>query len=463
MSSSANKFEEVVEIFYYNFTSKQLESMLKHFCDFVKKYKDLCVKEGINERILDWTNNANLSKVKLANIAAIPFYNNILYRQFLTILPTEIVLVLEESIWTSTLSNRVLIDRFRITAFNKFEYNGKWKPQIYYELKDSFSLFHFLESNSDSNNAAAVLYLDNSLRKLLKTYYDVESKKDFKPVQEKDINTQHIFLGEDNALSDLSKALIYDAQGKIKLSKITARPLASTLSKMKRTLKINEFFPKSKEKLLVNLKTMLLANHIQEIPLNDRKQHETEFDREAFFRQLFRNELKSVFTIFHYLPGLSNMFYRNWESGASVNLHDIIKKMPVEKWISHKNIEDYLKYNVITIRPVDLDMASSELYFKFTNSTHNWTNKYFISPDNYKQAIETAFIKGSFFYYATLGLFDIAYDEPDVSELGSTAYSPYDSLQYVRLNKFGAYILGLEEAYKMPYSFKNISHNFIRR
>jgi hypothetical protein len=45
---------------------------------------------------------------------------------------------------------------------------------------------------------------------------------------------------------------------------------------------------------------------------------------------------------------------------------------------------------------------------------------------------------------------DVAYDTPDVSEMGKTTQSPYDGLQYIRLNKLGAFVLAKTAEYEEP-------------
>jgi len=53
---------------------------------------------------------------------------------------------------------------------------------------------------------------------------------------------------------------------------------------------------------------------------------------------------------------------------------------------------------------------------------------------------------------------DLAYNIPDLSTPGTSGYSPYDELKYIKLNKLGAYVLGISDTYEAS---ENVSKSSI--
>ena len=140
---------------------------------------------------------------------------------------------------------------------------------------------------------------------------------------------------------------------------------------------------------------------------------------------------------------------------------DLLKKFPVNKWLDINNLINHINFNFIDINPVDKDFARKELYFniRYRLSWGGGTERLYIDKYSYNSSVKTPYLKASMFLFAAFGLLDIAYDTPNTENFGDSCKSPYDALQYVRLNSLGAYILGKIQEYELPETITNQSIN----
>ncbi len=139
----------------------------------------------------------------------------------------------------------------------------------------------------------------------------------------------------------------------------------------------------------------------------------------------------------------------------------VLRTLPLMKWIAP---DEFYKF-----------MVASKQKFEVCKDFESLIRLYFIYPDmeemlgiiNHWRAIELRYLYVLIFeYMATLGIVDIAYTLPSLTEedkksdLSSLTYydknnispysylSIYDGLRYFRINKLGAYILGMEKEFK---------------
>ena len=137
---------------------------------------------------------------------------------------------------------------------------------------------------------------------------------------------------------------------------------------------------------------------------------------------------------------------------------DLAKQLPVNQWVSFEELSLYMKYNFLSLQPIRQGYAKEHLYFESKKDIENgFRDRFYIDEKNAYEYINLPFTKGVFFFLAAYGLVDIAYDEPDLSELGVTAKSPYDKLRYIRLNPLGAFVLGKSDHFEIPTAITNTS------
>ncbi|MFN8576793.1 MAG: hypothetical protein U0354_08035 [Candidatus Sericytochromatia bacterium] len=118
----------------------------------------------------------------------------------------------------------------------------------------------------------------------------------------------------------------------------------------------------------------------------------------------------------------------------------VLKKLPVNEWVSIENIIDYISINNLFIKLI-LEFTTKEFYYIPNGNSYKEEIR---NSNLYKNVIIKSAIKASMFLFSSLGLIDIAYYFPKNQETGNDDYiSPFDGLRYVRLNDLGANILGL--------------------
>ncbi|MEG1564177.1 MAG: hypothetical protein RR365_10695 [Bacteroides sp.] len=108
----------------------------------------------------------------------------------------------------------------------------------------------------------------------------------------------------------------------------------------------------------------------------------------------------------------------------------------VGSWYNVETLINECRINEVTFRPFDnQQIARMNLHNKLTNVQ--------IHPDNLYRELSLPLFKAIFFLYASFGIVDIAYEDyrPEVHT------APFDTLQYFRLTKLGAYVLDIDKVY----------------
>lgn len=417
---------------------------------FVKEHVALCRAEGIAENQLELVGVYNMSKTKLLDFVSIPFSSKKLFDVFRTFLDEEIRTILDELVWTEKLSYKEIEDRFNIIIY-EIEENAYHSGYISrsYKLKSKFQFFKWESHNSYSFNYSLnfVLFLPPGTQAIIKNYYDKPSDANFKPI--KDIEkTDYVYSGETNILLELSRVIAYAGQQQIKTTG-KGKVMASTLGKMQRKLNTNEFYPDAKEKDLKYLRTGLLAALITSLNKHVTSEHIVR-QLSTIIQSNYRNNFSSLHGILTYLKGtgyVDNYYVKNVEH----ILFEIFKNLPVNEWIRLDNFENYIKYNSYNLKFVSESTAYNSLYYTYEDEAiYSDKEKHYINSTRYYRSFFLPFIKGTCFLFGAYGLLDVAYDTPDVSEMGKTAESPYDGLKYIRLNRLGAFVLGKTAEYEEP-------------
>jgi hypothetical protein len=95
-------------------------------------------------------------------------------------------------------------------------------------------------------------------------------------------------------------------------------------------------------------------------------------------------------------------------------------------------------------------LGRTEAHEKLTMEAPDGGNtKVAIGYNRHRNAIELPVLKGTFFFFAALGLCEIIYDEVEEKKPTSAVYSPWDKLIAVKRTPLGDYVFGLSEHYQM--------------
>ncbi len=434
------------------YSKKELELSFKTTARiFIANNYDFLIEQRISRMELELTRQADYRKEHLTSMCAIPFASKEIFLRFKESLVEEVQKVLDALIWVQHLHQDEIEERLNIKIYT-IEQRKMWSNH-YEEVHQIKKIFHLFRVENTSGWYAQKpdfqLSLPTGLRRILAQYYDRPENARLHPLETKD-KTDYLYeTGEQDIQMELPRVMVYRGQNQIAIT-AKGRPSLSTGGKMQRKLSIKEFFPNTKEKSLKHLRSILIASLAITISERNMDKDMPTLIRSWLFRSAYLNRFESAPMILHYLKGMGYVDSSDMPSVESP-MFKILLRLPQNEWVSIENIEDYMRYNVIEIKPILEHTAASKLYYQYLDSEERYyTDKHYIRSGKYRRAILEPFVKGSFFLFAAFGLIDIAYDEPDVTTLGVTAFSPYDGLKYVRLTALGAYVAGHTETYSPP-------------
>jgi hypothetical protein len=418
---------------------------------FITQHSALLKKEGAPDDLIDVVVKIkNPNKAQLAQICAVPFGSRTTYEAFLQTLDKDVRQVWEALIWEDRLDDAEIEKQFGIKV-----YELKSRP-VYYnrtevvkEINPRFGIFltsrDVYYTGYYNQHREIVIGLPFVLRQILAEYYDLPENAELTPVAVLPATEYCYESGESDILLELPRVLSYKEQGQINYT-VKDRPSLNTLPKMTKSLSIREFFPKTEEKRLKTLRTLLIAGmalHIRSAKLAA--------DTAATIRMLFRKAYAdSAFTAGLTFPDLKGMGYiDNYDlHKKEAEMLRVLATLPTGGWVPFENVQNFVRFHLLDIRPMREYTATDKLYYEYeTEDDNRWENKHHITKGQFSKAIELPYLRGSFFIFAAFGLCDIAYDAPDLDQLGRTCYSSWDGLRFVRRTALGDYVCGFSDSY----------------
>jgi len=129
--------------------------------------------------------------------------------------------------------------------------------------------------------------------------------------------------------------------------------------------------------------------------------------------------------------------------------------------MSFENIQAHARHHLYRLQPMQVSLATDKLYYDYPTEvvqgkhTYVQSNKQ-VTNGTYRHAVQIPFLCGSFFLFAAHGLCDIAYDTPEMEDLGGTCYSSWEGLRYVRRTPLGDYVCNLTERYEARQETTNL-------
>jgi len=271
----------------------------------------------------------------------------------------------------------------------------------------------------------------------------------------------HVFSAKDSILFQLPLIWHYVEEGNIEFLQKNDKPNKKELNKMMADCEIEEFYPsgKNEEK---HIRTHILACFIH--ALNNQS-----FD----FSLPTEKRLKKVFTVYFegsdyrlldkfkiidfltHIKGWRKIyetyhhhFYTN-ELTFLNELKNILTQLNVGDWISIQNIIHYCFYRNIPVEIVDRLIACHYFHFQYTSIMDgkwiNMSGKTYVSESNFPEIITKPAFNMIMFFFASLGVIDIAYSDPEnetIRTKNRRFFTEYDGIQYIRLTELGAYAIG---------------------
>lgn len=383
-----------------------------------------------------------ITKPEMALLCFSIFEDKAIYKRFVASLPATHQKLIEKLLWVEKM-DETAIEYFigeSVTMPSKFSYNHN------NELKNEYSLFsvNVQYLNTYPQTTYYTLYLHPLLKLVLAEYYPKPPHYYFIPLN--DIpETSYRFTAENLILQELPRLLSYYMQDGIKYS-VKGRPAEATLNKLQRNCAITEF-PSSQHDVLGKTRSMLLAGMLYNF--NPRN---ISIDTVSIIKALVNNEYQKLFTssfILTQIKGWGYMDNNDYNKIAEQHLTEIIKQLPPDKWVSAENLADFISCRLIDITPIKSWALNNRLYYEMAYSVHNdYNEKRYIGSSGANLFINYPFIKGSIFLLAAFGLMEIAYADINTTKHGSTFYSGYDGLMYLKLTALGRYVFGFSKEYE---------------
>lgn len=437
------------------FSKRELDAgMKKYILNFIKTSEELLNREGITKEF-PHINVQSYNKSELSLLSAIPFSTPALFQAYRKYLPANVVKILDCIVWEKTISIEDAQILFNINikdeSFQKKTYYHR--DEVFLAAKPEYRFFKVIPIYKASflEMESFYLTLPTDILKILSEYYPKPAFCDFQPLNDAPPAKFYFLTGEKDIFLELPRMLAYNQQDQIKTSGKN-RPIFTTISKFQKQVNLAEFFPDSEDKMVRLLRSNMLAGLI----VNTKKRpldQVAPFIKDILFKSIFLgNSFPSGSSILHYLKGVGNLYNHDFFH-VEEDIHLILKKMPVNQWISAENIHKYTKYNYIELTPVHPIAAQQHLYYELKQKDALYNQRIYINSGNYRFFITNPYLNGVFFFLASFGLFDLAYDEVDIEK----SSSPYGGLKGVRLTDLGAFVLEKQATYTPPVVHEGIT------
>ena len=336
-------------------------------------------------------------------------------------------------------------------------------------VKDEFAILS-LDDEYFSYLSTQTISLPSEVRKLFKKILPEPQWYNIVPVPEIE-KTDFVYEYKEKVFLEFPLCLKFINQGELKSGK-NGKPLKSAINKLNQVCEIDEFYKKG-DSNTVSIKTKFLATFLLNV-VNREKICRSSQDPMRQFKDVhksymdMKNEVDGVVMFLSHLKRTSS--YQDQDGNVYATLFQLVRRLPANQWVSLDNLCSYAK-----LRDLDPEIFPLELRREYIVDTwynhHKRKRRFGDDIDNdinidsmYYDLVTVPLIKGSMFFFASLGFVDIAYNLPsdqiktqDISFTGT----PYDGLKYVRLNDFGAHITGSLKNYTVSVKQNTETANVI--
>ncbi|MDO9553864.1 hypothetical protein [Rhodonellum sp.] len=436
-----------------SYTKLSIETFIKkHLIQFFSKNEELFKKKGIK---LDILTQKKLTKHDFTDFFAQIIYDKEIFLRLLATLPKTIQEIFHSILLEGAKSNIELLLEFPKLV----EHLRIYGNQIIMN-PECFVLPHKVEQKSsyyNPNETKIHFYIPEELRKHFLSFIPIPDEYKLQPVDGPFLQN-HVFNVEKEIISDLPLYIAYYLQGDIKYT-ASEKVQPGSIAKMKKACNIREFYEVG-DKELLGLRTTFLADFLPSQKRTDPPQAE---DVPIILVEMMTSLINEnrISPLFHWLRHVKGTGYvkNNYEDyTVIVKLLRRIQTLPPGEWFSYHNLHKYLNLNFPKLEPVTPSVAVNYLYLDVYGRYGN--DKLFITSELFDQVIREPLVKAFFFFLASLGLLEIAYDYPPdqpsgINQSNRSYLSPYDGLQFVRTTDLGAFVLGLKKDYQVPEQEKN--------
>ncbi len=449
---------QISKILNATFTKAELrEGLFKQIHSFIRNEQVDLSQRNVPEIILNQASIKNWDKRKMSVFCSLPFIHQELFDAFRQFLPDKVNLIMDTILWEGIVDQEEAKRRFNTTiSVKNHENRYYYRDEFYHGVSPEYRIFKVSGLTDFFNYRLESFQLSwpLELRRIIAQYYPKPPEAELIGLNTIDPNCLVYQEGAATIFKEIPFLLNYLSQNNIKVTRRN-RPTYNTVPKMQRILGLAEFFPNSSYKSLKHLRSRLIAGLLVHLkPTPKTKIDPPTFIKETLVRKIYMDRYyPSATTILQYLKGIGSL-ETNHCYPIEPEILAYLKTFPIDQWVDYENVKTHNKYYFNHFIPITPYIAREQLYFEYyqkEDQTRSYPQyKHFINENRIFPGLITPFLKGVFFFFATYGVFDIAYQEPDAQTLGQTYYSPYDELKFVRLTHFGAYVLSLKETYEPP-------------
>ncbi|MEW6620567.1 MAG: hypothetical protein AB1422_14720 [bacterium] len=413
--------------------------------DILKKLYTRYIRYFFSEKDL-----GNLKKLTLVRALAKIYSDRELFNKLVLCLPPQAKRLFHILIWEGgehKLENLEKHLNIRIVKGDRRYYQNPAES-----VENDYLLFP-IHSTYDYPLTKLSFYLPEPLRKIFKQH--LPFPKEYELISlDKIEKTDFLYEDNDEVIRQIKLWSNYLKHGELKVGD---KVLKTALKEMATYCGIKEFY-EHQDRELDYIKTRFIINLLQKIPLKN-VDTSPEFLKELFTR-FFYNQNSENYQLHQLLSYLKNKGYyfeyddyKGREQKVRESLFELLRGLPLSSWVCCENLVKYARAKGIYLELINIHTKWEFYYTRETPRTYgHYLENIRISNEIYKDAVIVPFVKTVMFLFATFGIVDIAYNLPKnevLQEKDHPYLSIYDGLQYVRLTKLGAYILGLIEKYEV--------------
>ncbi|WP_114781398.1 hypothetical protein [Botryobacter ruber] len=447
-----NTFDEFLEVIDKAYNKANLEKFYNAFLlGFLQQNEKLLQNKRYDTSMLQ---KKKLVKQELVVAFAGVLYDKELFNLFRDALPVPLPQVWERLLLEGPAMNYDLEKEYGVKiALSQKKYSSEPEIEPLF-LCFSFKSEFVYQTYGQPQKYKIMFFLVPDIRRHLLSHIPVPDEFRLQPVAKpEDVD----FIYEDNntILEEMPLFLAYYLQGDVKYTN-TGKPMAGSVNKMRKFCNSREFFPEDKEhKELINLRSQLVADALTLTG----KQEQVTANVPELLKTIVANfeagHLSALYSLLLHLKG-TGYVKNNYEfAGINKVLVSVLEHLPQGDWYTFDNLKRHVGLFFPPIMPVSYPVAQNYLYLEIVVKSQygNFKDRYHPKESGYPDLISYPLLKAAVFFFAALGLADIAYDYPKneaAEQYGLDYISVWDGLRYVRLTPLGAYVLGQTEFYEPP-------------
>lgn len=430
--------EELEEVIDKSYT---LDNLLKIYRDYLSGFGLEISQLKLDQKDVVFSKQ-KAQKKELTSILTEVFYNNDNFKKLLELLPDDVKKVFELIVWEGGKHRADILEKDLDVKIVMTNSTGV-------QYINSNFLFFNIEKTSNFNQQGFQykLYLPDEIRDFIKFAFSHPKGYDLQSVQEIE-QTEYVNHDSNSIIRKIQLYFNYLNSGNIFYSK-TDKPSKVSIKNMHDYCEIKEFY-NIDNKDLNYLKTEMIIDLLKEINVT------STFKPVDSLRQVikkFQNNDLNFYpdSLLEHLRGKGDLSDNHDYKDRAIKVRkatfELIKQLPNNEWIEIDTLVRFVFYRNLFFKPFDEKFAEENIYFdesKRGSNSYTYSQKTFVKDDLYKTIITIPLIKAVMFLFSSIGIIDIAYDNPKNNEFrqkNEDYLTPYDSLKYIKISELGFNII----------------------